>query len=201
MRKGKTFSHQPSGHAARAGQLRIIAGQWRGRKLPVANLPGLRPTTDRVRETVFNWLAAYIPGAHILDCFSGTGALALEALSRRADSALMIERSDIAAQQLRNNLSVLNTTSGTVIEADSLSYLHQSAQIPFDIIFLDPPFHKNFITPICQLLNNQGYIHNDTLIYIEREKDMTQLSLPNSWTAVKEKKTGQVCYGLWSCHG
>lgn len=180
------------------GQLRIIAGEWRGRKLPVADLPGLRPTSDRIRETVFNWLTPYLPDAEVLDCFSGTGALSFEALSRGAASAVLIEKAAPAAQALKNNLTTLKTSRAQVIHADSLQWLQQPAPKKFDLVFLDPPFRMGLLEQACQLLDANGYLHDDSLIYIEVEKELTPLPVPASWRPLKSKTGGQVSFSLWS---
>lgn len=180
------------------GQLRIIAGEWRSRKLPVANVPGLRPTADRVRETVFNWLAMITPGARVLDVFSGTGAMAMEALSRGASSAVLLEKSPVAATTLKNNLALLKAESARVIETDSLNWLKQPAETTFDLIFLDPPFRMNLLEPACQLLNNNGYLHGNSRIYIEVEKELAPLPVPDNWQPEKSKTAGQVSFSLWT---
>ena len=180
------------------GQLRIIGGEWRGRKLPVADIEGLRPTSDRVRETVFNWLAPYIPGARVLDCFSGTGALSLEALSRGAKEAVMIEKAPSAARTLIDNLALLSASHGQVMNTDSLSWLSQRASQSFDIIFLDPPFRKGLLNQTCDLLQENGYLNNETIIYIEVEKELSLDALPQDWCQFKEKVAGQVRYSLWT---
>ena len=181
-----------------AGQLRIIAGEWRGRKLPVADLPGLRPTSDRVRETVFNWLSLYVPGAHVLDCFSGTGALSLEALSRGAASAVMLEKAGPAAQTLKANLSTLKSDKGLVVNTDSLQWLQQKASQRFDLVFLDPPFRMELLQSTCELLESNGYLSENCLIYIEAEKELVPFPVPASWQPLKSKTAGQVCFTLWS---
>lgn len=187
---------QPKGKGA--GQLRIIAGEWRGRKLPVADLPGLRPTSDRVRETVFNWLNMYIPGAHVLDCFSGTGALSLEALSRGAASAVMLEKAGPAAQTLRANLATLKSDKGQVFNIDSLQWLQQAARKSFDVVFLDPPFRMDLLPNTCELLERNGYLNENSLIYVEAEKELPPFPVPCSWQPLKSKTAGQVCFTLWS---
>lgn len=181
-----------------AGQLRIIAGEWRGRKLPVADLPGLRPTSDRVRETVFNWLNIYVPGAHVLDCFSGTGALSLEALSRGAASAMMLEKAGPAAQTLKANLATLKSDKGQVFNTDSLQWLTKKAPHSFDLVFLDPPFRMDLLKTACELLESNGYLNENSLIYIEAEKELSPLPVPANWQPVKSKTAGQVCFTLWS---
>ena len=128
---------------APAGQIRIIGGQWRGRKLPVPDSPGLRPTTDRVRETLFNWLAPSMVDAHCLDCFAGSGALGLEALSRYAASATLLEMERGVAQTLQQNLATLKATNAKVVNTNTLSFLAQQGT-PFNVVFVDPPFRKGW---------------------------------------------------------
>ncbi len=184
---------------AHGGQLRIIAGEWRSRKLPVANISGLRPTSDRVRETVFNWLAMSTPGAKVLDVFSGTGALSLEALSRGARSATLLEKSPVAVNVLKSNLSLLKADNADVIETDSLQWLNQPASHSFDLVFLDPPFRLNLLKPACLLLEENGYLHDKSVIYLEVEKELTPLPVPANWQLKKSKTAGQVSFSLWSC--
>jgi len=136
---------------AASGQIRIIGGQWRGRKLPVPDSPGLRPTTDRVRETLFNWLAPSMVDARCLDCFAGSGALGLEALSRYAASATLIEMERGVARQLQQNLATLSATQGKVVNDNTLTFLNQSGT-PHDIVFVDPPFRKGLLDETLRLL-------------------------------------------------
>ncbi|MGB0361155.1 MAG: 16S rRNA (guanine(966)-N(2))-methyltransferase RsmD [Endozoicomonas sp.] len=180
------------------GQLRIIAGQWRSRKVPVADTPGLRPTSDRIRETVFNWLSMITPHAKVLDVFSGTGALSLEALSRGAHAATLLEKNSVAANMLKNNLSLLKASKAQVIETDSLSWLSCKAGAPYDLIFLDPPFRMNLLQPACALLEENGYLHENSYIYIEVEKELNPMPVPANWQVEKSKTTGQVTFSLWS---
>ena len=194
----RTQATSPAPKGKGAGQLRIIAGEWRGRKLPVADLPGLRPTSDRVRETVFNWLNMYVPGAHVLDCFSGTGALSLEALSRGAASAVMLEKAGPAAQTLKGNLATLKSDKGQVFNTDSLQWLAQKASRSFDLVFLDPPFRMDLLQATCELLESNGYLNENSLIYIEAEKELSPLPVPTNWQPLKSKTAGQLCFTLWS---
>src|SRR5690606_3705719 len=130
--------------ARNPNQLRIIGGQWRGRKLRFPDVEGLRPTGDRIRETLFNWLAPELPGARCLDLFAGSGSLGLEALSRGAAASWMLERDAHAAGCLRENLQLLAADGGVVQHLDSLTHLRQgNAEQPFDVIFIDPPFDRN----------------------------------------------------------
>ena len=188
---GKTTSKNSG-----SGQIRIIAGDWRSRKLPVADLPGLRPTSDRIRETVFNWLAPYIPGARVLDCFSGTGALSFEALSRGAKEAVMLEMATPAVKTLKSNLALLKANNGNVVGTDSLRFLSQPAEQPFDVIFLDPPFRQRLLEETCQLLSENNYLHEDSIIYVEVEKELNPLPVPAEWRLIKSKNAGQVSFNL-----
>ncbi|MFO6425464.1 16S rRNA (guanine(966)-N(2))-methyltransferase RsmD [Motilimonas sp. KMU-193] len=190
-------SKQKVNTSGKQGQIRIIAGQWRGRKLPVKDLEGLRPTTDRVKETVFNWLAMDIRGTTCLDCFSGSGSLGLEALSRYATSAVLLERDKSAAKQLQTNLDTVKASNAKVICTDSMSYLAQTAQQKFDLVFVDPPFRKGLLEPCCQLLETNGWLKDNALIYLEREKELEQLTLPTNWGLIKDKAAGQVIYQIY----
>lgn len=178
------------------GQIRIIGGQWRSRKLPVPVSPGLRPTTDRIRETLFNWLAPYVAGSHCLDCFAGSGALTLEALSRYATKAIMLEKQRAIAVQLQQNLQRIEAKQATVVQTDTLCWLEQSGQ-PFDIVFIDPPFRQGLIEPVVLLLENNHWLSNDAWIYIECEVELKQLDVPTHWRLHREKQAGQVIYRLY----
>lgn len=180
-----------------AGQIRIIGGQWRGRKLPVPDSPGLRPTTDRVRETLFNWLAPVIQQARCLDCFAGSGALGLEALSRYAAHATLLEMERAVAQQLTQNLALLRAENAEVVNADALSWLAQRSGTPFDVVFLDPPFRKALLNNTLTLLEQQGWLAPDAWIYVETEAENTQLAIPENWQLHREKIAGQVAYRLY----
>jgi 16S rRNA (guanine966-N2)-methyltransferase len=180
---------------AAAGQIRIIGGQWRGRKLPVPNSPGLRPTTDRVRETLFNWLAPVIQGARCLDCFAGSGALGLEALSRYAGSVTLLEFERPVAQQLEKNLALLQG-NGKVVNTNALNWLANSAQ-PFDVVFLDPPFRKGLLAETVTLLEQQGWLADEAWIYVEAEAESAAADVPANWQLHREKVAGQVAYRLY----
>ena len=178
------------------GQLRIIGGDFRGRKLPVLDAEGLRPTSDRVRETLFNWLQFDIPGAHCLDLFSGSGALSFEAVSRGAKSATLLELNSANAKQLKVNLLQLKMEQARVYEVDSLQWLNQKAEQPYDVVFLDPPFHKGMMQTAVNLLFENGYVTEHTSLYLEQEKGRDWPALPEGWHLKKEKKTSQVQFAL-----
>jgi len=181
---------------AAMGQIRIIGGQWRGRKLPVPDSPGLRPTTDRVRETLFNWLAPSMVDARCLDCFAGSGALGLEALSRYAASATLLEKDRSVAQQLQQNLVTLKAAHAKVENTNTLAFLAQAGK-PHDVVFVDPPFRKGLLEETLTLLENNGWLADDALIYVESEVENGLPPVPAHWDLHREKVAGQVAYRLY----
>jgi len=179
-----------------AGQIRIIGGRWRGRKLPVPDSAGLRPTTDRVRETLFNWLAPVLPQARCLDCFAGSGALGLEALSRHAASVTLLELERPVAQQLEKNLQTLGTRDARVINANTLNWLAAAGE-PYDVVFVDPPFRKGLLEQTLQQLEQNGWLADEAMIYVESEVEHGVPPTPASWALHREKIAGQVAYRLY----
>ncbi|SET42285.1 16S rRNA (guanine(966)-N(2))-methyltransferase RsmD [Thalassotalea agarivorans] len=177
------------------GSIRIIAGKHRGRKLSVIDAQGLRPTTDRVKETVFNWLMPYLQDASCLDCFAGAGSLTFEAISRGVASAVAIELNGQAASQLENNKQVLQANNLTIEQGDALTHLKQPNQ-QFDIVFVDPPFNQQLVAKTIAALNN-GWLAEDALIYIEMESNTPLDDLPANWQLIKEKIAGQVAFRLF----
>lgn len=178
-----------------SGSIRIIAGKHRGRKLPVLDAEGLRPTTDRVKETVFNWLMPYLHEANCLDCFAGAGSLGFEALSRGAAQVHLIELNKVAAKQLLANKLLLKADNITVNNVDVLNFLKTQTQQSFDLVFIDPPFRQNLVTQTCELLEN-GWLAEQALIYVETEAEGDQ-TIPSNWQLLKEKIAGQVAYRLY----
>lgn len=192
------------GQGKSAGKIRIIAGKYKGRKLPVLMAEGLRPTTDRVKETVFNWLMPYINQANCLDCFAGSGGLGFEALSRGADQVTLVELNRSAAKQLLANKELLKADNLAVVHSDALSFLKEdflksdsTANAPrlFDLVFLDPPFRQQLVEQAAQLLNHSS-LADQALIYVEMEAESTQ-AIPKNWQLLKEKVAGQVIYQLY----
>lgn len=180
---------------ATKGNIRIIAGQHRGRKLPVLMADGLRPTTDRVKETVFNWLMPYIQDTTCLDCFAGSGGLGFEALSRGAKSVTFIELNKAAAQQLKENKALLKASNVDVVSTNAINFLQQNQQT-YSLIFIDPPFRKGLAQQAAQALAQQGLSEN-ALIYVEMETDNNNQVMPSHWQLLKEKVAGQVVYRLY----
>lgn len=195
MNQAKNSGKKQAKNKASIGQIRIISGKHRGRKLPVLMAEGLRPTTDRVKETVFNWLMPYINKANCLDCFAGSGGLGFEALSRGAEKITLVELNKAAAKQLQANKEALKADNLFVINNDALLFLSKETPQCFDLVFLDPPFRKDFVAKIAALLN-QGWLNNNALIYVEMEAEGQQV-LPNNWQLIKEKVAGQVAYRLY----
>jgi 16S rRNA (guanine966-N2)-methyltransferase len=183
--------------ASNNGFIRIISGQFRGRKLPVNDLEGLRPTTDRIKETVFNWLMQDTREAKVLDCFAGSGGLGFECLSRFAQHATFIELNKQASEQLRKNINTLKLNNAHVINKSAIDVLTTSnAETTFDLVFVDPPFRKGLAEPTCQLLEENNWLSKDALIYVEIEKEGT-LNAPENWHILKEKQAGQVLCRLY----
>ena len=183
---------------SQAGRLRIVAGNWRSRLLDIADVEGLRPTSERVRETLFNWLAPRIHAARCLDAYAGTGALGLEALSRGARSVDFVERSGVAAKQLRRNIAVLNAQGAVVIQATALDYLRETAVGPYDLVFLDPPFAADLLEETCRLLAQRHLLAENALVYLELPKKSDEVRLPDGWHVKKNKSAGNVRYMLVS---
>jgi 16S rRNA (guanine966-N2)-methyltransferase len=181
-----------------SGSIRIISGKWRGTKLPVTDVNGLRPTTDRNKETLFNWLMPFMTDATCLDVFAGSGGLGFEALSRYAKSVLMFELDKKAYQQLQLNLRKLQVTSeqGKVMQGDALIHLTSLSE-PFDIVFIDPPFHQNLVPRTIESLNEHKLIAQNGLIYIECELQNASYLVPQSWHLLKQLQTSQVSARLY----
>jgi 16S rRNA (guanine966-N2)-methyltransferase len=181
---------------SRPGRLRIVAGKWRSRLLDIADVDGLRPTAERIRETLFNWLAPRIHAARCLDLFAGTGALGLEALSRGASEVVFVEKSRVAASTLRANIKVLEAAGADVRQIDAIEFLRANAEQPFDIVFLDPPFAADMLHDLCRLLDKAGLVTAGSLVYLEDDRARPPVDLPEGWSLSKSKATGNVRYSL-----
>lgn len=177
------------------GRLRIIGGRWRGRKLEVAPVPGLRPTPDRVRETVFNWLRPYLPGARCLDLFAGSGALGLEALSQGAGTVVMVDSHPEVVTALRRSAEMLGAAGVQVVHADVLRFL-DGPGAPYDIVFLDPPYGEGLLAPCCAKLQAGGWLAPGAQVYLEAERGLGTPQVPAGWEVVRSKRAGQVGYHL-----
>ena len=182
------------------GQVRIVAGKYRGRRLHVIDSPGFRPTPDRVKETVFSWLQPYLPGSRCLDLFAGSGALCLEALSRGAEEVVMVEKVRAVADNLAKNIQALKADAAKLVNTDALTFLEGKAE-PFDIVFVDPPFSESgLINQSLLELQQKGWLKPDALVYVEANSEFSDLQYPSGWTMLKNKKAGQVGYYLLQAH-
>jgi 16S rRNA (guanine966-N2)-methyltransferase len=198
MTKSKS-AKKPTGRAPGSNTLRIIGGQWRGRKLRFPDSDGLRPTPDRVRETLFNWLGTEITGARCLDLFAGSGALGLEALSRGAAAVDFVDTAASAIAQLHSNLQTLQSTQplyATTAVAQLAAY-GASGQPPFDIIFLDPPFAQQLLAPCTALIEQHQLLTQGSWVYVETGRRDLLPPLPDHWQLYREKNAGQVNYRLY----
>lgn len=193
----KSAPKRNANKSSQTSKLRIIGGEWRSRQLPIPNAEGLRPTTDRVRETLFNWLNFEIPGARCLDLFCGSGALGFESLSRGAKECTFVELDRAVATQIKTNLNTLNATNAAVFNMDAKAFLAQPPQ-PYDVVYLDPPFRKGLLDLVLPLLEN-GWIKPQGYVYIERESEKPLVNLPDAWHLEKEKVAGQLTYSLYRC--
>ena len=185
-----------SDNKSQPGRLRIVAGNWRSRLLEIADVPGLRPTSARIRETVFNWLAPRIDGARCLDLFAGTGALGLEALSRGATACDFVEKSSKAAKTLRRNIASLEAKSATVFEGSAEKFLEQPGATKYEIVFLDPPFAAAMLADLCRLLEASEVLAGGARIYVEEDRNQPMFDMPDGWQVLKSKESGNVRYSL-----
>jgi 16S rRNA (guanine966-N2)-methyltransferase len=184
--------------ASTRNRLRIIGGQLRSRVLQFADVPDIRPTPDRIRETLFNWLQFDITGARCLDLFAGSGALGFEAVSRGATLVTAFEQNRAAVQGIRANCVALDTHKVVLIEANAMDRLqHDSAPAPYDIVFVDPPFASGFYEPCFQHLQERGWLAPAALVYVEAAQSLTSFTVPAGWTLQREKRAGDVYYGLF----
>ncbi len=181
---------------SQAGRLRIVAGNWRSRLLDIADVEGLRPTGERIRETLFNWLAPTIEGSCCLDLFAGTGALGLEALSRGAAEVVFVEKSSAAARQLRANIDILGASGARVLQQDATDFLKGTPERQFDVVFLDPPFTLDAVEETCRLLAETGLLADAALVYVEDDRSRDEPDLPEDWQVLRNKTTGNVRYML-----
>ncbi|HTV87084.1 MAG TPA: 16S rRNA (guanine(966)-N(2))-methyltransferase RsmD [Dyella sp.] len=180
------------------GRIRIIGGHLRNSRLDVPDLPGLRPTPERVRETLFNWLAPTMAGVRALDLCAGTGALGIEALSRGAQSVQFVEPQAASADALRANLARLKAQEGEVACVDAAHFL-QRAATPFGLVFLDPPFALQLWSPLALRLEQGGWLAPAAQVYVECPRETTP-AMPDNWVLHREGYAGEVRYALYRRH-
>ncbi len=178
-------------------ELRIIGGQWRSRKLAFTAAEGLRPTSDRVRETLFNWLEPAIQGARCLDLFAGSGALGLESLSRGASHCDFVDTSSTALGQISQHLDTLGASHNGSCHPKRAQEFLASTTAPFDIVFMDPPFGLNLVDPVWQLLLSSSALATEARVYLETPANEAPPPVPENWVLHRDKKTGGVAYRLF----
>ncbi len=190
-----------AGARPRAGRgdnrVRIVGGSLRGRKIAFPDAAGLRPTGDRIRETLFNWLQPVLPGSRCLDLFAGSGVLGIEALSRGAAEVVLVESAPRVATVVRETLNELALGDQVrLVEADALGWLRGTAPLPFDVVFLDPPFAAGMLADAAALLEDGGWLADGALIYLERAEVTGAWPVPGNWVVLRDKHAGQVSYAL-----
>ena len=179
----------------KTNQLRIIGGLLRGSKIDFPDEVGLRPTTDRIRETLFNWVMNRIEGSRSLDLYAGSGSLGIEALSRGASEVVFIEENKNTARFLADNIARLNITGSKIISTTALSYLKSVTPNPFDLVFIDPPYALKEQQQVLEILVSHQWVHQQSRIYVEMLKD-EDIQLPDSWCWLKRKVAGGVSFGI-----
>jgi 16S rRNA (guanine966-N2)-methyltransferase len=196
MIPGVTTLKTESNASGARNSVRIIGGGWRGRRVSFPDIPGLRPTPDRVRETLFNWLQHAIVGSRCLDLFAGSGALGLEALSRGARELVFVEQAVAASRALQEQLIRFGGDArGRVVEMGATRYLRTPAQA-FDIVFLDPPFGREALAEYVPMLDAGNWLNIGGLVYLENERTSGAPVLPAHWELLKSKSAGEVGYHL-----
>jgi 16S rRNA (guanine966-N2)-methyltransferase len=190
-----------TGHT-RTGRVRIIGGRWRGRRIGFPDVEGLRPSPDRTRETLFNWLAPYLAGARVLDLYAGSGVLGLEALSRGAVSVTAVDAHQQVVRQLRETARELNAVDFTVVPADAMSFLHQAGSRAFDLVFADPPHAGADYNALVEVLDASGVVASNGWVYLEFPTPHgTRVSFPERWEQYRSSRAGQLTYQLWRRKG
>lgn len=179
------------------GEVRIIGGEWRGRRLRFSAGEGLRPTLDRFRETLFNWLMYDVEGARCLDLFAGSGALGLEALSRGAQQVDFVDASATVCKDIRAHLHTLGSDKGRVWHSSAEAWLKTHTSLgPYTLIFLDPPFHQDLLQVCCHWLEKNGYLADNCKIYLEAEDSFERSKLPYNWRVLKQKDASNKVFFL-----
>ena len=186
----------------KSNSIRIIAGVWRGRRLPVLDHQGLRPTTDRVRETVFNWLMHDVAGAQCLDLFAGSGALGFECLSRGAKAVDFVETERSVTTTIGQNLELLlgdkSAEKAEIYNIDALRFLQKKAHKHYDIVFLDPPFQSSMLLKSLQLLLDFDWLSDNALVYLEHDSSDESMNMPEEFELYRQGKAGQSAYFIYS---
>lgn len=192
--------HQQRASNSAFSTLRIIGGEWRSRKIEFPAVDGVRPTPDRVRETLFNWLQSDIAGARCLDLFSGSGALGLEALSRGAAAVTFVDKHPEITRQLKRSLQQLKSDRGEVVQSSVVEWLESrqtDLEQQYDIVFMDPPFHQGMTEICCSLLESRNLLSEHAWVYVETERQLLLSGAPASWKEHRQKAVGEVMSRLY----
>jgi 16S rRNA (guanine966-N2)-methyltransferase len=171
--------------------VRIIAGRWRGRRLEFPAVPGLRPSPDRIRETLFNWLQGPIVDARCLDLFAGSGACGFEALSRSASEVVLVERDALVLRSLRASAERFGAPLPVIVAGDAFTFLKAPSR-PFDLVFLDPPFAAGWLPELCRLLEDRGWLAPRAYVYLESAASEPDVPLPDAWETLRQTRAGDV---------
>ncbi|MFV2057456.1 MAG: 16S rRNA (guanine(966)-N(2))-methyltransferase RsmD [Thiohalomonadales bacterium] len=177
-------------------QVRIIAGKWRGRKLSFSPIQDLRPTPDRVRETLFNWLQFDLVGKRCLDLFAGSGVLGFEAASRGATTVSLLESHPTAVRQLQQNVALLKADNIEIIAQDAIKFLQHTDAQSYDVIFLDPPYKLKLLQACIAQIEEKRCLAERGILYFEQATTGPGIDLSTAWTITHKKSAGQVCYCL-----
>ena len=183
-----------------SNKLRIIGGEWRSRSINFIDVPSLRPTPARVRETVFNWLRNDIIASRCLDLYAGSGALGFEAASRGAKTVIQLENNAVACRALKENSVALAAKQIKIIQSEVFRYLSGDAEA-FDVVFIDPPFALGLAVQTCQWLEDKGWLSKHAKIYVEAESTLKLEGMPENWRLLKSKIAGEVGYHLYERMG
>jgi 16S rRNA (guanine966-N2)-methyltransferase len=195
LRKKSSRQRPASGVQRARNELRIIGGAWRGRRVKFPDIAAIRPTPDRVRETLFNWLQHDVAGRRCLDLFAGSGALGLEALSRGAAHVVFVDREHEVIEQLSDILAMLRAEGAMLEQRDALRFLEGEPR-PFEIVFLDPPFDSDLLPAVCRTLEERGWLAPGAFIYLEAPAHEGAPQLPATWNLLKSGRAGEVGYHL-----
>ena len=178
------------------GKVRITSGEWKNRNLEVPDIDGLRPTSERVRETLFNWLMPSIHKSVCLDLFAGSGSLGFEALSRGAKHCTFVEKSKLAFSQIKTTRTSLNAVNSEVHNCDAIDFLSSVHNHNFNLVFLDPPFSDDYLISSIESIREYQLVSSGGYIYIEFNKNNDLFDLPDNWSVIRKKIYGNVCFIL-----
>ena len=178
------------------GKVRITSGEWKNRNLEVPDIDGLRPTSERVRETLFNWLMPSIHKSVCLDLFAGSGSLGFEALSRGARHCTFVEKSKLAFRQIKTTRTILNAMNSEVHNCDAIDFLSSVHNHNFNLVFLDPPFSDDYLISSIESIHEYQLVSRGGYIYIEFNKNNDLSDLPDNWSVIRKKIYGNVCFIL-----